>query len=32
MIHFQINENEKFVHVYAVLSTYLVPKTHFIKK
>jgi hypothetical protein len=31
MIHFQINENERIVHVYAVLSTYLDPKTHFIK-
>lgn len=31
MVHFQVNEQEKIVHIYAVLSTYLDPNTHFVK-
>jgi hypothetical protein len=31
MIHFQVREQEKVVHIYAVLSTYLNPDSHYIK-
>jgi mRNA-degrading endonuclease RelE of RelBE toxin-antitoxin system len=32
MVHFEVNEQEKIVHIYAVLSTYLDPSKHYITK
>ena len=32
MIHFAVNDETKSVHIYAVLSTYLNPDIHWIKK